>query len=49
MENMNSPMVELKPGPPVGSAEQCLDSTGQVDKQVAHQEKPATQPHREDE
>lgn len=37
-----SPVVELEARPPVGSPEQRLNGTGQVDKQVAHEEKPKT-------
>ena len=33
-------MVELEAGSPVGGAEQGLEGTGQVDKQVAHQKEP---------
>lgn len=34
------PVIELKARSPIGGAEQSLDSTGQVDKQIAHEEKP---------
>lgn len=34
-------MVELEPGPPVGGSQQRLQSAGQVDEHVAHQEEPA--------
>lgn len=35
-----SPVVELETRSPVGGTEQSLNSTGQVDKQVAHEEEP---------
>lgn len=35
-----SPVVELKTRSPVGGAEQSLNGTGQVDKQIAHEEEP---------
>lgn len=34
------PVIELKARSPIGGAEQSLNSTGQVDKQIAHEEKP---------
>lgn len=34
------PVVELEARPPVGGTKQRLNSTGQVDKQVAHEEEP---------
>lgn len=39
-------MVELEARSPVGGTEQRLNSTGQVDKQIAHEEKPV-QTHRQ--
>lgn len=38
-----SPVIVLEPGPPVGSSQECLHSTGQVHKQVTHQKEPASQ------
>lgn len=38
----SSPVIVLEPGPPVGGPKECLNSTGQVHKQVTHQEEPAT-------
>lgn len=42
-----SPVVELKARSPVGSPEQRLNGTGQVDKQVAHEKKPKSTNHTE--
>lgn len=39
------PVIELEARPPVGGTEQSLNSTGQVNKQIAHEEKPE-QKHR---
>lgn len=36
-------MIEFKPRSPVRGAQECLDSTGQVYKEVAHQEKPTAE------
>lgn len=36
----NPPVVVLEAWSPVGCPQQCLDRTGQIDKQVAHEEKP---------
>lgn len=33
------PVIELEARSPVGGSEQSLNSTGQVDKQIAHEEK----------
>lgn len=33
-------MIELEARSPVGGAEQSLNSTGQIDEQIAHEEKP---------
>lgn len=37
---LSSPMVKLKARPPVWGPKQSLQSTGEIDKHVAHQEKP---------
>lgn len=34
------PVIELETRSPVGGTEQSLNSTGQVDKEIAHEEKP---------
>lgn len=39
----NIPVIEFKPWSPVWGAQECLDSTSQVYKEVAHQEKPTAQ------
>ena len=36
------PVVEAEARPPVGGAQQRLDGTGQVHKEVAHEEEPGT-------
>lgn len=38
--DMLLPVIELKARSPIGGAEQSLNGTGQVDKQIAHEEKP---------
>lgn len=42
-----SPVVELEARPPVGGAKQSLDSAGQVDKEVTHEEEPGERQDRE--
>lgn len=39
-------MIELEARSPVGGTEQSLNSTGEVNKQIAHEEKPE-QTHRQ--
>lgn len=38
-------MIEFKPWSPVRGAQECLDGTSQVYKEIAHQEKPTAKKH----